>query len=1026
LRLTITKRNHKPYCVNIPCVENTQMVAVSDYSFDDDNAGGTSGNSDGSVNPGETIDIPLTLANFGTATTATSVSVNAICGNLNIEVVQATATFADIAPGASAGGDVPLRISISPTMKHDETAHLEVSVITSSSTTTSVIELNCVAGQIDYQAHSIAGTPLEPGATSNLQVTILNSGQMPLEGTLVNLVSLSSFVSIAGTGLDYGDIVPGATAINATPFSVTANILAYPGHQAPILIIAETSEGYIDTSTFVLPVGSASPSDPAGPDGYGYFAYDNTDIDYELHPDYNYIDISSGLGTDLNINDVGEKTSIDQLWAESQELPFPFTYYGISYDSITVCSNGWMAFGEQSWNDCFRDYPIPAINAPSTMIAPYWDDLKTSNENQGVWTYYDQANHRFVIQWKAGGGSNYSQANLNFQVVLYDTSAHSTIDGNGKILFQYNDVQMNLNTPDGSDARGCSIGIQDHWGTTGLNYAFQSRYSPGAANVVDGRAILFTTDGRNLSGSIEGTVTDSATGEPMEDVLVNVVGTDHAVTTDHEGFYRFESIIIGTHDLRATQVAYNDAIAQEILVEEDITTIHDFEMLHPEMRLSADSISLIFPPIQLSSDFEIINDGNGPLDCSISVNYVGDGEPLGAWDLIEEIDVTGETGNSQIMGCEFAGDYWFVSASGAGGDNLLYRYGLNGDLQGSIVQPTTSVFGWFDMAWDGQYVYGGESGSTGLTGIDLNGVVQTTIPSPLNPSRAIAYDPATDHFWVSDLTQDFYEIDRDGTIVSRIENDGEDELHVTGLAWYPRDPDGYKLIVFSQDGTESLTRVTAIHPAAELSRYVTTIVGEDGDRAGGCTITKDWNSVLFVFGGIQQNTNGDRLRLHQIDFDSDWITVSPLESTVEGNTAGLISLGFDMTGMRDETYRIALSIYNDVLDTALPLPIILNPVEAIDPDNPGSMIPAEYALYQNYPNPFNPSTTIEYDLSASGRTILAVYNLVGQEVVKLMDGYQQAGRHSVQFEASSLSSGLYFYQLRSGEFTATVKMVLMK
>ena len=140
-------------------------------------------------------------------------------------------------------------------------------------------------------------------------------------------------------------------------------------------------------------------------------------------------------------------------------------------------------------------------------------------------------------------------------------------------------------------------------------------------------------------------------------------------------------------------------------------------------------------------------------------------------------------------------------------------------------------------------------------GVDHQGVVQTVIPSPVNPSRAVAYDPATDHFWVTDYTQDFYEIDRQGNIIQQIPNSGAGELSVTGLAWYANDPNGFKLYIFSQNGVGSLTRVTRLHPVSQAQEFVVDLPGRAGDRAGGCTITPGWNSTLVVFGGIFQNSS---------------------------------------------------------------------------------------------------------------------------------------------------------------------------
>ena len=89
-------------------------------------------------------------------------------------------------------------------------------------------------------------------------------------------------------------------------------------------------------------------------------------------------------------------------------------------------------------------------------------------------------------------------------------------------------------------------------------------------------------------------------------------------------------------------------------------------------------------------------------------------------------------------------------------------------------------------------------------------------------------------------------------------------------------------------------------------------------------------------------------------------------------------------------------------------------------------IPENYALSQNYPNPFNPVTQIEFSLPARSEVLLVIYNLRGQEVARLIDGEQVAGFHSVTWDASNVSSGIYFYRLQAGDFVQTRKMVLLK
>lgn len=88
--------------------------------------------------------------------------------------------------------------------------------------------------------------------------------------------------------------------------------------------------------------------------------------------------------------------------------------------------------------------------------------------------------------------------------------------------------------------------------------------------------------------------------------------------------------------------------------------------------------------------------------------------------------------------------------------------------------------------------------------------------------------------------------------------------------------------------------------------------------------------------------------------------------------------------------------------------------------------PTKFALEQNYPNPFNPETTINYQLSTSGHVTLKVFDLLGREVAELVNEEKAAGRYDVKFDGSKLTSGVYFYQLKAGDFVGTKKFVLMK
>ncbi len=90
------------------------------------------------------------------------------------------------------------------------------------------------------------------------------------------------------------------------------------------------------------------------------------------------------------------------------------------------------------------------------------------------------------------------------------------------------------------------------------------------------------------------------------------------------------------------------------------------------------------------------------------------------------------------------------------------------------------------------------------------------------------------------------------------------------------------------------------------------------------------------------------------------------------------------------------------------------------------MTPDKFSLEQNYPNPFNPVTSIKFDLPKNSHVTLKVYDVMGREVSVLKSEEMKAGTHDVSFDASNLSSGIYFYKMTAGDFVSIKKMVFVK
>ena len=106
------------------------------------------------------------------------------------------------------------------------------------------------------------------------------------------------------------------------------------------------------------------------------------------------------------------------------------------------------------------------------------------------------------------------------------------------------------------------------------------------------------------------------------------------------------------------------------------------------------------------------------------------------------------------------------------------------------------------------------------------------------------------------------------------------------------------------------------------------------------------------------------------------------------------------------------------------IPVSIDVLTGIDDNDNG--LPLTYNLFQNYPNPFNPNTEIKLRLPKQSEVSLEIYNILGQRVAVLIEGFLSAGVHNFTWNASKAASGVYYYKLSAGEFTDIKKMLLLK
>ncbi|GEM_PF-6802961 len=154
--------------------------------------------------------------------------------------------------------------------------------------------------------------------------------------------------------------------------------------------------------------------------------------------------------------------------------------------------------------------------------------------------------------------------------------------------------------------------------------------------------------------------------------------------------------------------------------------------------------------------------------------------------------------------------------------------------------------------------------------------------------------------------------------------------------------------------------------------------------------------------------------------------IQPASGSLSPQNAASITISVNAEGVAAGSYRDTLKVVtNDPDQRNILFPMRIEILESTDLKDEKS-IPTKFQLSENYPNPFNPSTTIKYALPKAAEVQLTVYNLLGRQVRTLVNGSQKAGYHRVQFDAASLTSGIYFYRIEAGSFSKTRKMLLVK
>ncbi len=494
--ITVTGRNLYAYRGTLAIQQQARYIGLDSFTIDDGVAPPASGNGDGQWNPGERIALAIALRNFGTQPVE-NVTLTLSCDDPDVGLhAPSSISFGTVAGGEVALADTVVVLYAQPAIANGKQVILELSAHAGADQWGSRLSIPVTAPDLLTESYALTGCgpTLDPGESADLVWTLRNDGDMDAAGPIQAHLSSEAY-SVRVTDPDgvFPALAIGASGTNGgDPFQIAAPSDAFPGMLAPLRVALTFADGIRDTAQLVLPVGVAVATDPTGPDAHGYRIYGHQDTGYPEAPVYDWIDLRT-VGTEVPLTDY----AFEQDDVVVVDLPFPFTFYGQTFQRASICSNGWMAMGATYLTDS-RNWYIPSAQGPANLIAVFWDDLYLHSAGK-VYQWYDAVNHRYVVSWDNLYNNACYMTCESCQAILYDPAYYPTTTGDGVIVFQYQNVnQVDL------EQMFCTVGIENEDHSIGLTYSYYNRQPSSGYWLLDGTALKITTGGPGAASAMTG------------------------------------------------------------------------------------------------------------------------------------------------------------------------------------------------------------------------------------------------------------------------------------------------------------------------------------------------------------------------------------------------------------------------------------------------------------------------------------------------------------------------------------------
>jgi subtilisin family serine protease len=611
------------------------------------------------------------------------------------------------------------------------------------------------------------------------------------------------------------------------------------------------------------------------------------------------------------------------------DLPFPFSFYGQTYDSAFVATNGFLNF--EAADATFSNSAIPSAGTPNAAIYPFWDDLivdaSSSVRTETLGTSPDQ---RFVIEWRnvtffSAPGTKF----VDVEVVLHE---------NGRILTQY----RSIDDDDEEQGNSATIGIENHDGDVALQYSF------GQPSVSDGLAVLYRVPN---AAFVTGTVTDANDGLPIAGATVTAVSGADTVetTTNADGVYRLQ-LHLGTWDLTASANNYESATAQVTLDEEDEVVVQDFVLTTAVADVEPDALEFIVTPgntktqtLTLTNsgsaplNFEVLEAGGGQIATSEVALKEGANKraqtsqgiyqagvrpaavPAAPGDIIRQWT---PTGLSLAWGVGYTGSVWLSDVPDA---DTNHEFTVDGAPTGREWQ------GSFGGDWPGDMAYvpglnamcqvnvGGDNGiycwdpNTG----DIVASITGSFPWTGISQRGLAYRPDDDTFYIGGWNEGIvYHVaglshSEPGAV---LDSCTPTDPSISGLAWNP----AFNILwmatnsptdtIYQLDPTTCESLGTLAHPQPNFNG-----AGLEMDEEGNLWMISQFPNVVYLMdSGVPAFT------------DVPWLSEDPTSGTVPVGGSQEIEVTVDTTGLEPGVYGATIFIRSNAGRTpTLRVPVTL-------------------------------------------------------------------------------------------------------